>query len=350
MAKTENNYYKQREINCLNKISLLCEDLPPSVMEFVIGITNYTSPLTRLNYVYDLRIFFDFLSKTIFKKTIIEDIALEQLETLELDHFEYFMAYLSSYTINGKLEVCNERAKARKLSTIRAYFKYFYNKGKLKTNVSSKLSLPKLHDKEIIRLEINEVVDLLNVAESGDNLTERQKAYHKNTKIRDIAILTLFLGTGIRNSELVGLNVDDINFENMSFTVTRKGGNRTILFFNNEVATALLDWINYRNSIKELNKDEKALFLSLQNKRISVRTIQELVKKYARIITPLKKITPHKLRSTFGTNLYRETQDIYMVADYLGHSDVNTTKKHYAAMSEDMRRTAIKSVKLRDDD
>ena len=91
------------------------------------------------------------------------------------------------------------------------------------------------------------------------------------------------------------------------------------------------------------------MFLSLQNRRISVRTIQELVKKYAKIITPLKKITPHKLRSTFGTNLYRETQDIYMVADYLGHSDVNTTKKHYAAMSEDLRRSAIKTVKLRDE-
>ena len=349
MAKIESNYYKQREINCLNKISTLCEDLPPSVMEFIVGITDYTSPLTRLNYVYDLRIFFDFLSKTRFKKSVIEDITLSMLDNLELDDFEYFLAYLSSYTINGKLEVCNERAKARKISTVRAFFKYFYNKGKLNNNVSSKITLPKLHDKEIIRLEINEVVDLLNVAESGENLTERQKAYHKNTKIRDIAILTLFLGTGIRNSELVGLNVEDIDFDNMSFAVTRKGGNRTILFFNDEVASALINWLKHRNAIKDLNKDEKALFLSLQNKRISVRTIQELVKKYAKIITPLKKITPHKLRSTFGTNLYRETSDIYMVADFLGHSDINTTKKHYAAIGEDMRRKAVKVVKLRDD-
>ncbi len=350
MAKIENNYYKQREIDCLRKISLLCEELPNIVMEFIVGISDYSSPLTRLNYVYDIRIFFDFLVKTKFKSLKISEITLKNLETLTIDDFEYYLAYLSSYTINGKIEVCNERAKARKLSTIRAFFKYFYNKGKIESNVSSKLSLPKLHDKEIIRLEINEVIELLDVVESGENLTERQKAYHKNIKIRDIAILTLFLGTGIRNSELVGLNVEDIDFENMSFAVTRKGGNRTILFFNDEVMYALINWINYRNSIKDLPKEEKALFISLQNKRISVRTIQELVKKYAKIITPLKKITPHKLRSTFGTNLYRETSDIYMVADFLGHSDINTTKKHYAAIGEDMRRRAVKVVKLREED
>ena len=350
MAKIENNYYKQREVNCIKKITTICEDLPSFVKEFIIGITDYTSPLTRLNYAYDLRIFFDFLVKSKFKSKIMYEITLSDLEILEVTDFEYFLAYLSSYNINGKEEVCNERAKARKLSTVRAFFKYFYNKGKIKSNVSSKLALPKLHEKEIIRLEINEVTELLNLAESGDNLSKRQQAYHKNTRVRDIAILTLFLGTGIRNSELVGLNIEDIDFENMSFAVTRKGGNRTILYFNDEVATALQNWLKYRNSIKGLPNEERALFLSLQNKRISVRTIQELVKKYAKVITPLKKITPHKLRSTFGTNLYRETSDIYMVADFLGHSDINTTKKHYAAIGEDMRRRAVSSVKLREED
>jgi site-specific recombinase XerD len=160
----------------------------------------------------------------------------------------------------------------------------------------------------------------------------------------------MFLGTGIRNSELVGLNVDDINFEDYSFVVTRKGGNRTILYINEEVATALKEWLKHRSQIKDLDPNEKALFLSLQNKRITTRAIQLLVKKYAKVVTPLKKITPHKLRSTFGTNLYNETGDIYLVADFLGHSDVNTTKKHYAAMSEEVRRKAIKSVKIRDDD
>ncbi len=343
------NYYKQREINTIKRINAMLEDLPPMTSEFVLGISEYTSPLTRLNYVYDIRIFFNYLVKKVYKNKIIEELTILDIENLEITHFENYMAYLSLYEINGKEESCNERAKSRKMATVRAFFKYFFNKGKIKSNIASKISLPKLHDKEIIRLDIAEMVKLLNLADSGDKFSDHQRAYHKSTKIRDVAILTLFLGTGIRNSELVGLNVEDINFEDMSFAVTRKGGNRTILYFNEEVEKSLKAWIAKRSAIKDLSPTENALFLSLQNKRISVRTIQELVKKYAKIITPLKKITPHKLRSTFGTNLYRETQDIYLVADFLGHSDVNTTKKHYAAQSEDFRRKAIKSVKLRED-
>ena len=86
--------------------------------------------------------------------------------------------------------------------------------------------------------------------------------------------------------------------------------------------------------------------MSLQNRRIATRTVQELVKKYARIVSPLKKITPHKLRSTFGTNLYRQTGDIYAVADCLGHKDVNATKRHYAAISEDIRKKAALSLNI----
>ena len=348
--KYKNDYYKQRELNCLEKIEKITQQLPPYVYEFIVGRTDYTSPLTRLNYCFDLRIFFDYLSKKVFRAKKVEEITLFDLENLDISVYENFLAYLSHYVINDKEESCNERAKARKLSTVRAFYKYLYNKGRIKTNVPSKVSLPKLHEKEIIRLDIAEMVNLINVAENGENLTERQRAYHKNTAVRDVAILTLFLGTGIRNSELVGLNVDDVNFSDMSFVVTRKGGNRTILYFNDEVMRALLDWLEYRNNIPNLNEDEKALFLSLQNKRITTRAIQQLVKKYAKIITPLKKITPHKLRSTFGTNLYTETGDIYLVADFLGHSDINTTKKHYAAMSEELRRKAIKSVKIKDED
>ena len=180
-------------------------------------------------------------------------------------------------------------------------------------------------------------------------MTARQKSYQENTRIRDIAILTLFLGTGIRNSELVGLNVEDINFDNQSFVVTRKGGNRAILYFNDETSEALAQWIAYRENIKDLPPDEHTLFLSLQNRRITTRAIQNLVKKYASQVTTLKKITPHKLRSTYGTELYKESGDIYLVASVLGHKDVNTTRKHYASMNDEQKRKAADMVKLRKD-
>ena len=107
--------------------------------------------------------------------------------------------------------------------------------------------------------------------------------------------------------------------------------------------------LSIRNEIIPETGHEEALFLSLQKKRITVRAVQNLVKKYASKVTTLKKITPHKLRSTYGTSLYKETGDIYLVADVLGHKDVNTTRKHYAAQADERRRMAAKAVHLRKD-
>lgn len=143
--------------------------------------------------------------------------------------------------------------------------------------------------------------------------------------------------------------MEDINFSANEFSVIRKGGNQDILVFGDEARSALLNYMLEREQVDACPGHEDALFLSLQKKRITVRAVENLVHKYAVIVTPQKKISPHKLRSTYGTNLYRETRDIYLVADVLGHKDVNTTRKHYAAVSQDNRRLAAKVVKLRDD-
>ncbi|HCX65085.1 MAG TPA: integrase, partial [Eubacteriaceae bacterium] len=177
-----------------------------------------------------------------------------------------------------------------------------------------------------------------------------EKKYHQHTKERDLALMTLFLGTGIRVSELVALNIDDFDFSNNSFLITRKGGNQVVLYFSDEVKQVLSNYLGIRNQTDALPGHEEALFLSLQKKRLGVSSIQKLIKKYTEKVTPLKNISPHKLRSTFGTNLYRESGDIYLVADVLGHKDVNTTKKHYAAIGDEQRRQAARMVKLRDDD
>ena len=215
------------------------------------------------------------------------------------------------------------------------------------TNAAALVPLPKRHEKEIIRLDVDEVAMLLDEVEYGEKLSERQQGYHNKTKLRDLAIISLLVGTGIRISECVGLNVDDIDFKNDSFTVTRKGGNRKILYLPEEVADALRMYLQEDRLLVETT--DPALFLSMQKSRISIRAVEVLVKKYSKLITPLKKITPHKLRSTFGTNLYRETKDIFVVAEVLGHRDVNTTKRHYAAMSEDILRAAARSTVLRGD-
>lgn len=348
MAKSNPNYYQQRNIRNLDRIDDLLNELPLFCEDFLRGVESRTSTLTRLNYCYDLRIFFDFLINKKFrgKGKTIQDITLEDLEQITDTDIEIFLSYLSNYRYNDKRLSCDERAKARKLSTVRSLFKYFFNKGLIVVNNTTKVATPKIHDKGIIRLEGDEIPSIIDTAETGQGLSGHAKGYHKQTKVRDTAILTLFLGTGIRISELVGLDNESIDFSNNSFIVTRKGGNQAILYFSDEVAEALGAYLAQKEDDPKIPSDEHALFLSLQNRRITVRAVENLVKKYARIVSPLKKITPHKLRSTYGTALYRETGDIYIVADVLGHKDVNTTRKHYAAITEDHRRAVASAVKL----
>ena len=339
------NYFLDRDKNNIEKLSRYLESLPKFCYNYFLDLEPYTSTLSRLNYAMDLRVFFDFLAKYKFmcKPT---DITEELLNKVTSQDITSYLSYLSYYTFNGKNCKNGEKGKARKLSSIRSLFKYLFNKEKISSNVASKVATPKIHSKDILRLEVDEVGRLINQAENPSLLTKQQQGFNKHTQERDVAMLTLFLGTGIRVSECVGLNVEDIDFDNNAFKITRKGGNQVILYFGEEVREALLKWLEVRNQ-KKLPESEKALFISLQNRRITVRAVENLVKKYSRAVTPLKKISPHKLRSTYGTNLYRETGDIYIVADVLGHKDVNTTRKHYAAISEDKRRSVADIVKLR---
>lgn len=343
------NYFEERNIKNTKKLREKLSILPYFCREFFIGIEMVTSPLTRLNYANDLKIFFDFLINNVpyFIKKEMEELHIPDLEHITTTDIEMFLSYLSHYELDGKTYSNKEKGKSRKLSSIRSLLKFFYNKDKISQNISTKVSLPKLRDKEIIKLDTDEVSSLMDMLENVCKLhSERQNSYNKNnTQLRDFAMIALLLGTGIRVSECVGLNIDDIDFKNNAFVITRKGGNRSTLYFSDEIKDILLSYMESR--LKMDKNYGPAMFLSLQKKRISVRAVEYVVQKYAKIISPLKKITPHKLRSTYGTNLYRATKDIYVVAEVLGHKDINTTKKHYAAISEDIKKEASTKVKLR---
>ncbi len=346
------NYHEQVDINNSKKLREIMFELPPFVYEFFRGIEQTTSSRTRIAYAYDLRIFFNFLKEyhKAFKGVDYDDLEVNILDKIRPDHIEMYLEHLNYYATNdGHDEHTNkERGKARKMASLRTFYKYFYKKQKIKNNPAILVDMPKIHDKVITRLEVDEVAKLLDEVESGKHLTEKQKHYHKLTKDRDLALLTLLLGTGIRVSECVGINLSDVDFDVNGLRIIRKGGTEVIVYFGAEVREALLDYLEKRKKIIPESGHEDALFLSMQNKRLSVRSVQNLVKKYAKLVTKLKNISPHKLRSTYGTNLYRETGDIYLVADVLGHKDVNTTKKHYAEIEDERRRMAAKAVTLRE--
>lgn len=356
------NYHDQKEKENIIHQRQLLESLPDFCKSFFRSIEPRTTSKTRLAYAYDLQVFFRYLkdNNPEFKN---REITLNDLDNIKFMDIEEYMEYLKYYQVDiesskaGKTytkekEVLNSNEGIkRKIASLRSFYNYYYKNELIKNNPASLVAMPKLRQKEIIRLEPDEVAKLLDLVESGDKLTEKEKKYHVLTKDRDMALLSLLLGTGIRVSECVGINITDIDFNTNAIKIKRKGGKEVFIYFSDEVEKYLNMYLNIRKQNFDVpDNDSDALFLSLQNKRMTTRSVENLVKKYAKVITPLKHITPHKLRSTYGTELYKETGDIYLVADVLGHSDVNTTKKHYAAIEDDRRRSARNIVKLRTDE
>ncbi|MGN0352161.1 MAG: tyrosine-type recombinase/integrase [Roseburia sp.] len=342
------------DVNIKNELKLreMLKVLPPFCKQFFIGIEPRTSSRTRLAYAYDITTFFDYLHQNnpLLKKMEITKFPLDILDQITPSDIEEYLFYLKYYEKDGVAHANDERGIKRKLASLRTFYRYFYKNELIDTDPAVKVDMPKIHEKNIVRLDADEVALLLDEVESGEKLTTRQQIYHEKTKTRDMAILTLLLGTGIRVSECVGLDIDDVDFKNNGIKIHRKGGAEVVIYFGDEVREALLNYLEERNQITALEGSTNALFLSLKKSRINVRSVENLVKKYSKLVTNLKNITPHKLRSTYGTSLYRETGDIYLVADVLGHKDVNTTKKHYAAIEDDRRRSAAKYVHLRKDE
>ena len=345
-------YHEQTDVENTLRLRDVLKTLPPFCKDFFRAIEPRTTTKTRISYAYDIRIFFQFLleQNPAFRDWSIDAFTVDVLDQITAVDLEEYEEYLKVYQAGDKTETNGERGLKRKMSSLRSFYAYYFKREMIHTNPTVLVDVPKIHQKSIIRLEADEVALLLDYIEhGGDDLTGQKKVYYEKNKDRDLALVTLLLGTGVRVSECVGLDIEDVDFKNNGIKVTRKGGNEMVVYFGPEVEKALKNYLEVRKNIIPVEGHEHDLFYSTQRKRIGVQAVENLVKKYARQVTTTKKITPHKLRSTYGTALYQETGDIYLVADVLGHKDVNTTKKHYAALDDSRRRQAATAVKLRED-
>ena len=344
-------YFEQQKKEKTKQLNEIIKKLPPFTVDYFNYIDQSTSINTQVAYAWNILLFFEFLieSNPAYKSFVTRDFKISDLEQLTPADIEEYKRYLKVYEHNGQELTNSERGIARKMSALRSFYSFLHRREYISKNPMTFVDMPKLHEKEIIRLDPDEVALLLDYVENGgEELTKQQKVYHEKNKIRDLAIFTLFLGTGIRVSECVGLDIGDVDFRNNCIKVVRKGGNEMFVYFGAEVQEALEDYIaNDRAKIIPQEGHENALFYSTQRKRITVRAVQNLVNKYTSHVTT-KHITPHKFRSNYGTTLYKESGDIYLVADVLGHKDVNTTRKHYAAQDDEHRRKAAAAVTLRE--
>lgn len=344
-------YYKDKARNQKLRLRELLNQLPEFAVDYIYSkeVTAQTS--TLISYCYDLLTFFKFLlsNNPSIKKSVpsTKDFTLSIIENLNPQDIMEYQRYLELNVGDGDPHENGKKAIARKMSPLRGMYQYHMLHKNIKENPMLLVPLPRLKkDKNIIRMNNAEVRDILYTIENGSEyMSERQRKICEKTKYRDLAILTLMLNTGIRVSECTGLDLSDVDLRANTLVIVRKGGGQDVLYFNDAVNEAISNYIETeRKSVVPVEGHEKALFYSMQGKRISVDSIEKLVKKYSRIAVPNKKITPHKLRSTYGTALYRETGDIRLVADVLGHENINTTIDYYAAIEDEHKRTAAKAV------
>lgn len=361
----KNEYHEEEMKKVKLQTESVCSELPDYVSLFIKSIKQRTEPKTRQAYVMDIRNFFEYIQEILFNNDDafkLKDITLETLSSLDRGFFEDYMDHLELYTKKYKKsyiregkeyfqettkEFSNDRNSIkRKLSTLRKFYNFLYINGYIENNNIIKVEIPKLKEKEIVYMTENEASDFIEGVVNGiNNDSAMSKAYHEKLGVRDKAIVLLLLSTGLRVSECVGLDINDVDFVNNCVRVIRKGGKEGLVYFSDDTHEALKEYLDERKRIIGDIDTENALFLSSRKTRLSKRSIQSLVVKYAKATVPMKNITPHKLRSTYGTALNNKTRDIYVVASVLGHNNINTTAKHYSHMSDQRKEEIRNEVK-----
>lgn len=338
-------YYRSFNKKQRSRIQQLKAQLPPYTHSYIDHCLLDYQVNTALGYAQDLLVFFEFLQETnpLCAGKPISEIPNSVLEALNYEDINEYQAFLS-YNDGDHPHMQNTRAKARKMCSLRGFFRYQVDHSLMENNPTLKAAKGKRDKgKDIIRLDADEVHRLIDTVENVRVASETSRARSERTNKRDTAIIILLLNLGIRVSECVGLDMDDVNFDDNTITIVRKGGKEARLYFGEDIRQTLRDYIkNERPSLLVSEDDkEKAVFLSNRGKRMAVRTVEYMVKKYAKEAALSSRISPHKLRATYGTALYNQTGDIRLVADVLGHRDVNTTAQHYIAIDEAHRRSIV---------
>lgn len=340
-----------------NQIYLECErieeELPRFLRQYFVYLKGNILPMSRLAYLRDVRFFFNYLinETDLTKANIAKDITISEIDNIRASDINLFIDYCRKYTVDeGDSIVVYENSNktlARKKSSISVLFKQLYRDGLIKENITDgfdPIRVPKPGEKEIKALQDDEVMIMLDAVTTGSHLTEHEKNYWEKTKLRDKAILVLFLTYGLRLSELEQLNISSFNFSRGDFKIYRKRGKESTMPINRSVEIVVKDYID--NERNPEASDEEALFLSLQGKRITSRAIRDLVKKYTSIALSTSRkdgYSPHKLRATAATSLIGRGNSIYDVQALLDHEQVTTTQL-YASHKINVKRDLVNDM------
>lgn len=315
---------------------------PPILREFASYKLNIQgcSVKTVDEYLIDLRTFFRYLilirkgkkpSAEIMRETDILSVDLAFIKEISTTDIYDFLMYAGSQRGNGK------RASARKLSAIKAMFKYLtVKRSLLEVNPSANIESPKQKKELPKHLTVEESIDLLSAVQADTDSANRA---------RDYAILTLFLNCGMRLSELGGISFSDLDSELRSLRVLGKGAKERVVYLNDACREALTAYLPIRQTLKPKSGDENALFISRNGNRLSIKTIQWMVKKYlGEAGLEFKHYSTHKLRHTAATLMYQTGQvDIRVLKDILGHEQLTTTQIYTHVSDRGMEEAVAKN-------
>lgn len=341
---TEDNpfmsYNSEQNYKNKQKIKKLLKEMPQFLEVYFKDMQNMNMSSTSiLGYARDLKMFFDWLQQNGFKNQNLRSSTAEILENLTIEDInEYFSETMDDKEFkDNKIKEYSANTKARRMASIRAMYRYFYERQLISNDLSNRLRSPKIHDKTILALEGSDITRILQSVLNTEGLSNLDLIRHNKVEKRDYAIIATLFSTGIRVSELIGLDVASLDFKKNTMKIIRKGGDEAEVSFPDITRNALIDYINTDRQQLLQEEESPALFVSTSKKRITVSAVEKLIKKYALKagIANANKVTPHKARSSFATSLYNQSNDIQLVADSLGHKSMETTRKHYAKTSQE---------------
>lgn len=344
-----------------NDLYIQCEEIEKELPSYLRGYFIYLKGNvllnTRLAYLHDVRFFMQYLIEQtdLTSAGSILDIKLEELQNVQAVDVNLFLDYCRKYKVETDNTIYiyenSNKSLARKRSSVSVFFKYLYRDGLVNKNITDgfdPIKVPSPGEKEIKALQDDEVMIMLDAVTSGEGLTDHERKYWNKTKLRDKAILILFITYGLRLSELQQLNISSFNFNRGEFKIYRKRGKESIMPLNKSVKSVITDYLD--NERPTENKiaagDEDALFLSLQGTRMTDRQIRQLVKKYTAISMHTSRdagYSPHKLRATAATSLIGRGNSIFDVAALLDHEQVTTTQL-YARQKVNVKRDLVKDM------
>ncbi len=345
----------KEEIKLEKECKELEKNMPAFLRHYFVYLKQSVSLKTRIDYLRDINFFFSYLVNELNLHSDTIDFPLSkfiEITSKDINIFlgEYCNRYIKETEKSILIYENSNRTIARKKSSITNMYKYLYRDETIKVNVVDKLNpikFKKTTPDEIKYLNQGEIAILLDAVSFGYGLTDKEKGYWKKTKNRDRCIIVLFLTYGLRLSEIRQLNISSFNYLRNEFTIYRKRDKVSTMPLNNSVLKVLNEYIKFE---RPKNKEEDALFLSLQGNRMDVKSIRNMIKKYTSIsqgTSRSKGYSPHKLRATTATSLIQEGYSIYDVQNLLDHENITTTQL-YASFKKGAKEELTKNNEIID--